>query len=143
MMKKNNQKHVETIIGEDAVISGEITLKGGAIISGKIVGNIKTDGTIRITRAGTVDGDIAAGEATVGGILNGNLRADRVTLRTDSKVNGDILYKQLMIEEGANFEGRCDLASNQQAEKEIASGKLSENIREASIVPSSQPPYNN
>ena len=142
-MKKNNQKHVETIIGEDAVISGEITLKGGAIISGKIVGNIKTDGTIRITRAGTVDGDIVAGEATVGGILNGNLRADRVTLRTDSKVNGDILYKQLMIEEGANFEGRCDLASNQQAEGEIASGKLSENIGEASIVPPSQPPYNN
>ena len=140
-MKKNNQKHVETIIGEDAIISGEIKLKGGAIISGKIIGNVNIDGTIRITRAGTVDGDIVASEATVGGILNGNLSADKVTLRTESKVNGDILYKQLMIEEGAHFEGRCDLGSNQKGEEPIASDKLSENIEEASILSSSQPPY--
>ncbi|MBF89846.1 MAG: cell division protein [Candidatus Marinimicrobia bacterium] len=140
-MKKNNQKHVETIIGEDAVISGEIALKGGAIISGKIEANIKTEGTIRITRTGTIDGDIIADEATIGGALNGNLKANKITLRSGSKVNGDILYKQLIIEEGANFEGRCDLASNEKREEFVDSDKFSEEIRESTII--TQSPSNN
>lgn len=113
MIKKNPQKHVETMIGEDAVINGEIILKGGAIISGKVVGNVETVGTVRVTRTGVVKGDMEAGEATVGGTVHGNLKAHKVILRSDSKVHGDIVYKQLMIEEGASFEGRCDLARNQ------------------------------
>ncbi|MEE2876869.1 MAG: polymer-forming cytoskeletal protein [Candidatus Neomarinimicrobiota bacterium] len=116
-MKKNSQKHVETMIGEDAVINGEISLKGGAIISGKVVGNVQTTGTVRVTRTGTVEGDMKASEATIGGTVHGNVQADKVVLRSDSKVHGDIIYKQLMIEEGASFEGRCDLASNKSSEE--------------------------
>ena len=113
MMKRNNQKHVETMIGEDAVITGEISLKGGAIISGKVMGNVKASGTVRVTRTGTIEGDIEAGEATVGGTVHGNVQAGKVVLRGDSKVHGDIVYKQLVIEEGASFEGRCDIDTNQ------------------------------
>ena len=113
MMKRNNQKHVETMIGEDAVITGEIVLNGGAIISGKVMGNVKTSGTVRVTRTGTIEGDIEAGEATVGGTVHGNVQAGKVVLRGDSKVHGDIVYKQLVIEEGASFEGRCDIDTNQ------------------------------
>ena len=113
MMKRNNQKHVETMIGEDAVITGEIVLNGGAIISGKVMGNVKASGTVRVTRTGTIEGDIEAGEATVGGTVHGNVQAGKVVLRGDSKVHGDIVYKQLVIEEGASFEGRCDIDTNQ------------------------------
>lgn len=113
MMKRNNQKHVETMIGEDAVITGEIVLNGGAIISGKVMGNVKASGTVRVTRTGTIEGDIEAGEATVGGTVHGNVQAVKVVLRGDSKVHGDIVYKQLVIEEGASFEGRCDIDTNQ------------------------------
>ena len=112
-MKRNNQKHVETMIGEDAVITGEIVLKGGAIISGKVMGNVKASGTVRVTRTGTIEGDIEAGEAIVGGTVHGNVQAVKVVLRGDSKVHGDIIYKQLVIEEGGSFEGRCDIETNQ------------------------------
>ena len=97
-MIRDNKKHVETMIGEDAVITGEIVLKGGAIISGKVMGSVKTSGIVRITRTGIVKGDMEAGEVMVGGT-----------------VHGDIVYKQLVIEEGASFEGRCDIATNQQS----------------------------
>ena len=118
-MKKNSQKHVETMIGEDAVINGEISLKGGAIISGKVVGNVQTEGTVRVTRTGTVEVDMRAGEATVGATVHGNVQAVKVVLRSASKVHGDIIYKQLMIEEGANFEGRCDLASSKSQKETV------------------------
>ncbi|MBH30705.1 MAG: hypothetical protein CMG71_01795 [Candidatus Marinimicrobia bacterium] len=120
-MKKNSrQKHLETMIGEDAVINGEIRLKGGAIISGKVVGNVQTEGTVRVTRTGTVEGDMKAVEATVGGTVHGNVEAEKVVLRSVSKVHGDIIYKQLMIEEGASFEGRCDLASSKSQQETTA-----------------------
>jgi len=35
-MAKESLKHVETMIGEDVVIRGDLALEGGAIISGKI-----------------------------------------------------------------------------------------------------------
>jgi cytoskeletal protein CcmA (bactofilin family) len=49
----------------------------------------------------------------VGGTVHGNVHAGKVVLRGDSKVPGDIVYKQLVIEEGASFEGRCDIDTNQ------------------------------
>lgn len=114
-MKRDNKKHVETMIGEDALITGEIVLKGGAIISGKVMGSVKTSGIVRITRTGIVKGDMEAGEVMVGGTVHGNVQAGKVVLRGNSKVYGDIVYKQLVIEEGASFEGRCDIATNQQS----------------------------
>ncbi len=119
-MKKNSQKHVETMIGEDAVINGEIILQGGAIISGKVVGNVHTEGTVRVTSKGTIEGDMKALEATIGGAVHGNVEADKVVLRSACKVHGDIIYKQLMIEEGASFEGRCDLVSSKTQEETAA-----------------------
>lgn len=113
-MKRDKQKHVETMIGEDAVINGEIVLKGGAIISGKVIGNVTTAGTVRVTRTGAIEGDVEAGEATIGGTVNGHVTAEKVVLRSHSKVHGDIVYKQLVIEEGASFEGRCDLAASRE-----------------------------
>jgi cytoskeletal protein CcmA (bactofilin family) len=56
-----------------------------------------------------------AGEVMVGGTVHGNVQAGKVVLRGNSKVYGDIVYKQLVIEEGASFEGRCDIATNQQS----------------------------
>ena len=141
-MKKNSQKHVETMIGEDAVINGAISLKGGAIISGKVVGNVQTEGTVRVTRTGTVEGDMKAVKATVGGTVHGNVQADKVVLRSASKVHGDIIYKQLMIEEGANFEGRCDLASSKsQEETAVPVTSPTAKSEDSGGESSSPPPY--
>jgi len=111
-MKKDNNKHVETMIGEDVIITGELQLSGGAIISGKIKGDVKTSGIIRVTTSGIIEGNMIASEATVGGKIHGNVKAGKIILRENSKVDGDIIYKKLTIEEGAAFQGRCDLDSN-------------------------------
>lgn len=109
MIKKDSNKHVETMIGEDVIISGELKLSGGAIISGMIKGDVITSGIIRLTTTGVVEGNVIASEATIGGEIRGNVRAQKIILRENSKVDGDIIYKKLIIEEGATFQGRCDL----------------------------------
>ena len=82
-----------------------------------------------------------AAEATVGGIVHGNVQADKVVLRSDSKVHGDIIYKQLVIEEGASFEGRCDLASSKPAEETPAPVASPPAAPEDTGGESSPPPY--
>lgn len=109
-MTKDSLKHVTTMIGEDAVVRGDVVLEGGVIISGKILGNVTTDGPVRATRSAYVKGDITAQDAYIGGVVDGNLKTSgKVILRSQSAVRGDIVYRQLMIEEGAHFEGRCDI----------------------------------
>ena len=110
-MAKDTLRHVETMIGEDAVVRGDIILKGGAIISGKVYGNVRTNGSVRTTKTGYIKGDVTASDAFVGGVVEGNLTTSgKVVLGSRSDVKGDIVYRQLVIEEGAHFEGRCDIA---------------------------------
>lgn len=109
-MAKDTLKHVETIIGEDAVVHGDVVLEGGAIISGKVFGNVMSNGPVRATRTAYVKGDIVATDAYIGGVVEGSLKTSgKVVLTSQSIVKGDIVYRQLVIEEGAHFEGRCDL----------------------------------
>lgn len=111
-MVKDSLKHVETMIGEDAVISGHVLLKGGAIIAGQVNGNVTTEGSVRVTRSGRVEGNVESSDAFVGGVIEGNVTTSgKVVLRSHSVVKGDIVYRQLVIEEGASFVGRCDIAS--------------------------------
>ncbi len=100
------------MIGEDAVIRGDVVLNGGAIISGKVYGNVTATGPVRATKTAYIKGDITAQDAYIGGVVEGNLNTSgKVILRSQSSVRGDIVYRELVIEEGAHFEGRCDIAS--------------------------------
>jgi cytoskeletal protein CcmA (bactofilin family) len=103
-------KNVHTMIGADAVIRGDIELKGGLITYGKVYGRIVTDGPVRVARSGAVYGDIVASDVHIGGLVEGNVTAqDRVVLGNESTLKGDLVYRRLLIEEGAQFAGRCDL----------------------------------
>jgi len=109
-MSKIDFQNVHTMIGVDANLEGNIKLEGGLIIYGKITGNISTKGPVRIAKTAQVTGNIIANDIQIGGIVNGNISVnDRIVLGDKSKVQGDMIYRRLFIEEGAKFSGKCDL----------------------------------
>ena len=111
-MANNNFKHVETMIGPEAVVNGDLTMKGGAIISGTVYGNVTTNGALRVTKSAQIFGNVISSDAYVSGKIEGNLTTSRkIVLRSTASLKGDLTYRQLVIEEGAKFEGRCDLTS--------------------------------
>lgn len=86
-----------------------------------ITGSIKTDGAIQID--GTIEGDITAGDITVGstgqiigevkaetlrvkGKVKGSIRSKKVELETGAVVEGDIIHAALVIQPDATFEGQ-------------------------------------
>ncbi len=65
-MAKDSLKHVGTMVGADAVIRGDLVLKGGAIICGQVHGNVYTEGPVRVARDAYVKGDVMASDAFMG-----------------------------------------------------------------------------
>ena len=104
-------KNVHTMIGPDARVNGPVLLEQGIIIYGQVYGNVSTKGSIRIARDGIVNGNIKCSNIVLGGTIIGDIKSEgSVTLKRTSKLKGDISYRKLHIEDGAKFEGQCDLA---------------------------------
>lgn len=109
-MSKINFQNVHTMIGADAIIEGPIDLNEGIIIYGKVNGDVNTKGPVRIAQQAIVEGNITGSDIRVGGVVNGNIQSNgQVVLGKKSILKGDIIYRQLLIEDGAQFEGKCDI----------------------------------
>ena len=98
------------MIGPDADVNGPIKLDQSIIIYGQVYGDIITRGSIRIAKDGKVNGNIKCSNIITGGTILGNVDSEgSVTLKKTSQLKGDISYRKLHIEDGAKFEGQCDL----------------------------------
>ena len=103
-------KNVHTMIGPDAKIKGPINLEQGIIIYGQVYGDVITRGSIRIAKDGMVEGNVRGSNIILGGTIIGHVKSEgSATLKKTSKLKGDISYRKLHIEDGAKFEGQCDL----------------------------------
>ena len=109
-MATSKFKNVHTMIGPDAKIKGPINLDQGIIIYGQVYGDVITRGSIRIAKDGIVEGNVRGSNVILGGTIIGHVKSEgSVTLKKTSKLKGDISYRKLHIEDGAQFEGQCDL----------------------------------
>tara|TARA_B100000287_G_scaffold342319_1_gene329028 strand:+ start:1050 stop:1421 length:372 start_codon:yes stop_codon:yes gene_type:complete len=110
-MDKLNFKNVHTMIGPDAKINGPINLEQGIIIYGQVNGHISTRGSIRVAKGGFVRGNVKCSNIVLSGSVIGHVKSEgSVVLKKTSSLKGDIRYRKLHIEDGAQFEGQCDLA---------------------------------
>ncbi len=109
-MDKSKSKNIHTMIGPDATINGPIRLTYGLIIYGKVYGDVITRGSVRIAKDGLVQGSVKGSNIRIGGTVIGNVKSEgQVVLKKNCVLKGDISYRKLHIEDGAQFEGQCDL----------------------------------
>ena len=97
-----------TIISRGVKIEGKITSSGNIRIDGEIQGDIFSESNITIGEDAKINGLINATIITIGGKVSGIVRAkDKLILNSKSNLKGDIFTKNLVIEEGAKFDGKC------------------------------------
>jgi cytoskeletal protein CcmA (bactofilin family) len=101
----------QATIGRSLVIKGEVSGSEPLYVDGRIEGTINlTDNRVTIGRNGTVSANINAKEVVVMGKLSGNVTVtDRVDIRAEGSVTGDVVAHRLSIEDGAFFKGSVDL----------------------------------
>jgi cytoskeletal protein CcmA (bactofilin family) len=98
-------------IGKSVVIKGEVTGSEDLYLDGQVEGSIDLAGNrLTIGANGKVKANITARSVSIGGKLEGNIRAtDRVDLRQTAIVLGDIATQRISIEDGAYFKGGVDI----------------------------------
>jgi cytoskeletal protein CcmA (bactofilin family) len=101
----------QATIGKGLYIKGEITGSESLYIDGKVEGSLNLPGNrVTVGRNGQVSANISAREIVVLGKVKGNVTAtDRVDIRAEGSLNGDVAAARISIEDGAFFKGGIDI----------------------------------
>jgi cytoskeletal protein CcmA (bactofilin family) len=101
----------QATIGKSLVVKGEVTGSESLYIDGKVEGSINLPGNrVTVGRNGQVAANILAREVVVLGKVRGNINAsDRVDIRSEGSLTGDVAAARISIEDGAYFKGGIDI----------------------------------
>jgi cytoskeletal protein CcmA (bactofilin family) len=115
----------QATIGKSLVIKGEVTGSESLYIDGRVEGSINLAGNrVTIGRNGVVAANINAREIVVLGKVRGNITAsDRVDIRSDGSLTGDVVAARISIEDGAYFKGGIDIRKGGQPTQGKANGE--------------------
>lgn len=98
-------------LGASLHVKGEITGNEDLAIDGSVEGLVHLeDRKLTIGASARVTADVIAREVVVYGNVKGNLRArDRIEIKKDGSVVGDLTTARIMIEDGAYFKGSIEI----------------------------------
>jgi len=96
----------KTTIGKSLFLDGELSVKDGLVIEGKINGKIEVGGTISVEKGAVVKADIKANNVKISGEVKGNISSTgNVHYMEDCSVTGNTTTSRILIEDGATIKG--------------------------------------
>lgn len=111
--KKTNKinSRIDTLIGVDSVVNGDMIFSGGLRIDGTVRGNITeqtgSPSTIILSEHGRIEGAVQATKIVINGTVIGPVKtAQFIELQTKARIVGDLHYKSLEMHMGAVIEGK-------------------------------------
>src|SRR5258706_9969958 len=118
----------QATIGRTLVIKGEISGAEALYIDGRIEGKISLpDNRITIGRNGSVQANITAREVVVMGKVSGNIDcSDRVDIRSEGSVTGDVSTVRISVEDGAVLKGGIEVRSSERKQQKQPQAKAAE-----------------
>jgi cytoskeletal protein CcmA (bactofilin family) len=103
-------------IDEGSEIEGRYRFSGTVMVNGRFNGEIVSGDTLIVGEKGVVRATVRAGTVVVNGEITGDVHAsERVELRGQAKVFGDVHAPVVIVEEGVVFEGRCRMSPTETA----------------------------
>jgi cytoskeletal protein CcmA (bactofilin family) len=106
-------------IGRSLVIKGEVTGAESLFIDGRIEGTINfPDNRVTVGRNGNVAANITAKEVVIMGKVHGNVDcADRLDIRSEGLLAGDVITHRISVEEGAILKGGVEVRNPEKKEQ--------------------------
>ncbi len=99
-----------TVIDHGCEIEGRLTFGGTLILNGKFQGEISSSDTLIVGEAGNLRADVRVGVAIISGQIEGQITAlERVELRGNAQIRGDIVTPMLVLDKGVIFNGHCKM----------------------------------
>jgi cytoskeletal protein CcmA (bactofilin family) len=114
----------DTIIGSNVELSGSLKNQGAIHIYGRVTGDVTSESSIVIGEGAMVTGPVSAKSITVSGTVQGSINVqDLLQLEPKSVVHGDIVAGRIMIKDGAQFNGTCQMPGASGGMTEHETGK--------------------
>jgi len=125
---------IDTLIGANTRINGDVQFSGGLHVDGTIEGNVSADQSsgskLSISDSGKVQGSIHVANVVLNGLVQGDIVAQtRVDLGRTAQVNGDVYYGLIEMTMGAQINGKL---IHQTAA--VSDTKTTEAVADATVV---------
>jgi cytoskeletal protein CcmA (bactofilin family) len=100
------------LVGKGTVFEGTVRAENDVRASGQVIGTLQVEGKAMISESGSVDGEIIATNADVAGRVHGEIEVEeRLVLKSTARIEGNIKTDRLVVEEGAEFTGECEMGT--------------------------------
>src|SRR5581483_81664 len=105
----------QATIGRTVVIKGELTGSESLYIDGRVEGSVTfKDHRVTVGRNGVVQANISAREVVIMGKVTGNVEcSDRVDIRSEGSLTGDVVSQRISVEDGAMLRGSVQLTPSE------------------------------
>lgn len=109
----------QATIGRTLVIKGEVSGSESLYIDGRVEGSITfKDHRVTVGRNGVVQANISAREVVIMGKVTGNVECtDRVDIRSEGALSGDVVSARISVEDGAMLRGSVQLNPSEQKQE--------------------------
>ena len=112
------QQELDTILGGGANLQGDLVIKGGARVDGRVKGTLRVEGHLVVGKTGVVDGEVRAHSALVAGSVKGKLLVqERAEFEAGARFHGDLECKRLVVHDGVIFDGTCTMTGKKSEEQ--------------------------
>lgn len=134
--KKRSSMKVETLVGRNTELQGNVHFTGGLHVDGTIKGNVTADANsssvLRLSEHGRIEGEVHVPVISINGTVNGDVYAsESVELASLARVNGNVYYQLIEMAMGAEVNGNLV----HKLEKEAHSAKVKVNDMTAAALP--------
>jgi|SRR5690554_1068625 len=110
IMAQNNQKQLDTLLGQNTRLKGDITFSGMMHLDGHVEGSIIAENdndTLTISENGGVKGTIKAGNLVINGSIDGDVTASgKIEVLSQARISGNIYYINIEMEAGSQVNGQ-------------------------------------
>lgn len=109
--KQRHQAEIQSLVGAETRVHGDIEFTGGFLVDGYVKGNVKAvkdeRSTLSISERGCVEGAVMVPHIFLNGTVKGDVRAtERIELGPKARVIGNVQYKLIEMAIGAEVNGK-------------------------------------
>jgi cytoskeletal protein CcmA (bactofilin family) len=109
--KKASHAAINTLVGSDTRVHGDVEFTGGFLVDGYVKGNVKATGgehsTLSISERGCIEGAVVVPHVLLNGTVKGDVRAtEKVELGPKARVIGNVQYQLIEMAIGAEVNGK-------------------------------------
>lgn len=107
-----NTDKIDTLIGKNTSIDGNLKAEGTIRIDGKVYGDVTISGNLILGEQGSIKGNVKADSIHLSGIIEGNATSiNQLYISSTGKLTGDMNVTNVIIDEGAFFQGSCSMGA--------------------------------